>query len=387
MRAMGQVEFNLARGFLPSADPLKSLSNEYQVWEQVSHNLPKLLVAGRIRSTMEEMPIFPIEHLETPAELERAMLLLSFFGHAYVWGENNPATAIPASIAVPWYEVAKKLCRYPVLSYASYALNNWQRIDPNQPVELGNIVLLQNFLGGIDEEWFVLVHVDIEMKAAPALQILMNAQDAVVKNNAELLNQYLEVIAHSLTAMCDTLDRMPQHCDPYIYYNRVRPYIHGWKDNLALPQGLIYEGVSEYRNQPQQFRGETGAQSSIIPSFDALLDVKHQKDPLHLYLMEMREYMPTQHRDFIIQLEKRDIVRNYILKNYNHMTSLRENYNECLQLLSRFRKTHLHYAAQYIHKQSQTSLANPTQVGTGGTPFMTYLRKHKDETLKFIIEK
>ena len=33
---------------------------------------------------------------------------------------------------------------------------------------------------------------------------------------------------------------MPERCDPYIYFHRVRPYIHGWKDNPALGAGLIY---------------------------------------------------------------------------------------------------------------------------------------------------
>ena len=56
-----------------------------------------------------------------------------------------------------------------MLSYASYALDNWRRLDPASPIELGNIALLQNFLGGLDEEWFVLVHVDIEAKAGKAL--------------------------------------------------------------------------------------------------------------------------------------------------------------------------------------------------------------------------
>ncbi len=45
------------------------------------------------------------------------------------------------------------LGRPPVLSYASYALDNWRRIDRKNPIDLGNIALLQNFLGGQDEEY------------------------------------------------------------------------------------------------------------------------------------------------------------------------------------------------------------------------------------------
>ena len=34
------------------------------------------------------------------------------------------------------------------------------------------------------------------------------------------------------------------------------------------------------------------------------------------------------------------------------------------------------------HAQAQATPGNPSAVGTGGTPFMTYLRKHRDETMK-----
>ena len=71
-----------------------------------------------------------------------------------------------------------------MLSYASYALHNWRRLDPQKPIELGNVVLLQNFLGGLDEEWFVLIHIDIEAKAGPGLVGLVQAHNAARDNKA-----------------------------------------------------------------------------------------------------------------------------------------------------------------------------------------------------------
>ena len=45
-----------------------------------------------------------------------------------------------------------------------------------------------------------------------------------------------------------------------------------------------------------------------------------------------------------------------------------------------FRSTHLEYARSYIAKQSQGGKRNPADVGTGGTPFVPYLKKHRAET-------
>jgi indoleamine 2,3-dioxygenase len=53
-------------------------------------------------------------------------------------------------------------------------------------------------------------------------------------------------MAGAVQRLFATLGRMPERCDPYIYYRRVRPYIHGWKGNPALPEGLIYEGKGWY---------------------------------------------------------------------------------------------------------------------------------------------
>ncbi|MDW8106838.1 MAG: indoleamine 2,3-dioxygenase [Armatimonadota bacterium] len=372
-------EVHPERGFLPAEDPLPYLEDPYYApWEQIAGELPKLLVAGKVRAVIEAMPRLCVEHLRTERERRRAMMLLSYLGHAYVWGGEIPAERIPANLAVPWYEVSQLLGRPPVLSYASYALDNWRRLDPNAPIELGNIVLLQNFLAGLDEEWFILVHVDIEAKAARAIRQIPIALIAAEQGDEATLTHALEEVAAALETMYTVLARMPEACDPYIYYHRVRPYIHGWKNNPALPNGVVYEGVEAYGGQPQQFRGETGAQSAIIPTLDGLLGIQHADDPLKTYLMEMRLYMPPAHRRFLEVVEARSQVRPMVLSSSK--VALRDAYNACVEGIYRFRALHLNYAAQYIYKQQAKDLKNPTRVGTGGTPFMRYLKKHRDES-------
>lgn len=375
------------RGFLPHQDPLARLPQaEFAPWEVLAQALPKYMAALSVRKTVNALPDFPVALLSNDAELKRAMMIVSFIGHAYVYGERPVADRLPAVLAKPWYEIAKKMGRPPVLSYESYALDNWQRIDPQGPIEMGNIALLQNFLGGIDEEWFVIVHVDIEAKAAQGLSAIATGRRAVVAGDATALVTALKELACSLSGMYSSLCRMVEHCDPFVYFHRVRPYIHGWKNNPALPNGLIYEGVEEYGEVGQFFRGETGSQSGIIPCCDGFLGVGHKEDPLRAYLMEMRLYMPPQHRWFLEATEAEPNTRTFVQARTAE-PELLDTYNQCVDWVDKFRTKHLEFAVSYIANQAQRDPANPSQVGTGGTPFVQYLTKHRDETGAHVITK
>jgi indoleamine 2,3-dioxygenase len=368
------------RGFLPRQDPLDCLPKEFSAWDEIGRELPKLLMTGKVRSFIKQLPLLDTARLANDREINRAMRILSYLGHAYVWGEKEPADSIPPSLAVPWHQAGRMLGRPPVLSYASYALDNWRRVDVEGPIEAGNIVLLQNFLGGQDEEWFVLIHVAIEAAAAPALAAIVAAQRFVAHEEPESVADQLAIIAKSILAVNRILLRMPERCDPYIYFHRVRPYIHGWANQPSLPSGVVYEGVAEYAGKPQYLRGETGAQSSIIPALDAALGVTHVEDMLRSYLNEMRDYMPPKHRGFIEAVEAGPSVREYVLRHSQTHHTLRDLYNAAIDGLGHFRSTHLEYAHSYINKQSRGDARNPNSIGTGGTPFMPYLTKHRNET-------
>ena len=386
-------ELSPEHGFLPE-DPLEKLP-DMPALTHLGHELPKLLSARTVRHFINgQRQLLPsIPSTWRMEEYRAAMRILSFCGHAYVWEvPDEPALKLPPQLAQPWYEVAQRLGRPPVLSYASYALDNWRRLDRAKPVQLDNIVLLQNFLGGLDEEWFVVVHIQIEREAGPGLAGLLRAMKGAANDREDEVLLGLTTLASAQTAMRDTLIRMKERCDPYVYYNRVRPYIHGWKNSPALPSGLVYEGVESYAGQPQQFRGETGAQSSIVPCIDAGLGIAHAPDPLTLYLREMRDYMPPRHRSLIEVLEKTtdDLGRPW-LAGYVRDRKLRNHdlwaaYEVCVNLLSQFREIHIGYADSYIYRQHQAHASNPTAVGTGGTPFMQYLQKHLDETKQALVQ-
>jgi indoleamine 2,3-dioxygenase len=365
-------------GYLPSYDPAQSLSPGNEEWDQFGKDLPKLLMGTNFRQRVKALPQFNIDKLNGEAEVQRAMLVLSYIGQAYQWSENEAATVMPAVLAKPWYEVGKLVGRPPILSYQSYASDNWRRFDKSGVIECGNIGLLQSFLGGQDEEWFILIHIEIEKKAGKALKAIEQAQEAVVLADAEKVEAALVKLRSALAAMYEVLGRMPERCDPYIYFHRVRPYIFGWRNNPSLPDGVVYEGVDHYKGVGQKFRGETGAQSAIIPAMDGVLGIEHEKDELREYLMEMRTYMPPAHVAFIKAVEAGPSVRDFVTSTKK--SSLTEVFNDCIELVANFRAMHLEYAGTYIHAQAQATPGNPSAVGTGGTPFMVYLRKHRDET-------
>lgn len=382
-------DYDISRecGFLPKYSPaLAQLPQMFTEVQKTAAFLPKWMTTRKIRQVIKQIPEVDVEQ-ETLDEMQlrRVMQVYSYLTHAYVWGESIPANVLPRNIAVPFCKISQRIGRPPILSYASYTLDNWIRIDEAKPIEIGNIILWQNFLGGLDEDWFILIHIEIEAKAAPALAVIPPLLEGIAHNDTTTAINALQDIKDAWTNINATMSRMPEACDPYIYYNRVRPYIHGWKNNPALPEGLVYAGVEAYEEKPQQFRGSTGAQSSIIPTMDALFNIVHENDPLLEFLIELREYMPPQHRAFIKEVQKRSTLRDFVKTHMDSVPNLKDLYNDCVSLIEEFRTMHLEFAARYIHQQTAKS-NNNTEVGTGGTPFMRYLKKHRDEAVKHLLK-
>jgi indoleamine 2,3-dioxygenase len=373
--------------FLPSKDPLKKYitkSRSLQKLENIASELPKLLLTGKVQETIDglkanALSIKPLLKKNDLRELKLSMVHLSFIAHAYIWGGKKPSKILPEVISKPWVEVSSILGRPPILSYASYCLDNWYRVDKSKNISLENVALITNFLGGVDEDWFVTIHVCIENAAKDAVTAAYEISK-LKSNKDKKLDDGLRRIIISLREVNAIFSRMPEKCDPYVYYHRVRPFIFGTKDNPDLKKGLVYE--NQFNNQPQFFRGETGAQSSIMPFLDGALGIYHTKDHLRHYLNEMRDYMPPEHRSMIEEVENISKAKELI----DGSKSLTNKYNKCLEEIRKFRALHLEFAASYIHKQSQ--IKNPfgtggsTIKGTGGTPFMKYLKKHRDETEK-----
>jgi indoleamine 2,3-dioxygenase len=370
-------------GFLPVSDPLTRLAApELQPLERLGAELPQLVHSRSFRAaSVEYLSGAPAwEDLLLTLEdraLERLFMLFSYFASAYVHAPGlPPVQRLPQAIAGPLVRLAQRVERPPILSYASYCLHNWRRHDPAGPVALGNIALLQNFStpddGKRDEDWFILVHVDIEAHAGSGLQALARAPAALAQGDAAGVADILERLAASMAAMNRTLQRMPEGCSAEVYFRKVRPYIFGFFD-------VVYEGC--FDNAPQSYRGETGAQSSIVPTLLMALGVQHKNTLLTTHLGDMRTYMPAPHRRFIAeQVSVRDLVQRASASAQNGSGSrLRQIYNTCIDELIAFRSRHFEYAVSYIEKKVDNPLA------TGGTPYMPWLRQLIEETKEYYL--
>lgn len=366
----------LDRGFLPTPDPLSGFSHDrFAHIEMLGRELPQLVHDRRFREAAAQALRDGVDWSRLAdrngAEAERLFMLFSYIASAYVHSPGlPPVDRLPTAIAGPLVRLGEICQRPPILAYASYCLHNWRRIDPAGPIALGNIELLQNFSvagdGKKDEDWFILVHVDIEARAGAVLTACRSLAGTMAGGDDVRVDAVLQNLLMGLRAINKTMDRMPEGCSPEVYFRKVRPYIFGFND-------LVYEGC--FDNKPQTYRGETGAQSSIVPTLLMALGIRHKDSMLMEHLNDMRNYMPAAHRQFIAeQASVREHVLGQIRSGAEAAAPLKEMYNACLAEVIAFRSRHFEYAINYIQKK----VANP--LATGGTPYVPWLRQLIEES-------
>ncbi|CAH1243647.1 IDO1 [Branchiostoma lanceolatum] len=375
-------DFHLSedRGFLSAEDPLEFLPPYFSPWIDLARDTPKLLETKQLRERVHKLPLLDHTRLRGQQEWYLARVVLSMIGHAYVWqeGEAGVPDFLPRSVAVPWYRVSEHLGVPPIISHHCASMVNWKKKDPNGPLELDNLQLLFCITCPRDFAWFFLIPIQIEMHFTPALPLLVQAQEGVLEGNSKLTKDALTAMTPVLNKMKLTLGRMKEQCDPEVFYNQFRYFLSGWKDNPALPHGLIYEGVSD---KPFQFSGGSAAQVATVQCLDEFLGIRHDDRP-GAFLMRMRDYMLPDHRNFIAAVGKGPSVRNFVSNSDDQ--ELRTAYNTCVSLLRDFRSLHIRIIASYVIIPSKRAKGHKVEglanVGTGGTGIMSFLKSVRDTT-------
>jgi indoleamine 2,3-dioxygenase len=351
-------------GFLPEKDPRVEFApdSDFHALDQLGRDLPSLLQDKGFRARARLWKIPPLPAGPVPQSvLELYYVRVGFLASAYVNQVGlEPAMLLPSSLAVPLCDVCARLDRPPILSYDGYALLNWKRFDPAGPIALGNIDTIQNFVHLYDEHWFILVHVEIEALAARLLAAIDRAATALAAGDDATATAAVTEIAQALWSQVETLRRIPEKMDPALYFKTFRPYIRFF-------EGVVYEGVN---STPMDFRGETGAQSSVIPTVVAFFKIPHAPTMLTDHLADMRRFMPRKHRALIEAVERMPDPRGKADKHA---------YNEALEAIATFRETHFEFARRYIAAHER----DPR--GTGGTPYLQWLGQLIDETRAHMI--
>lgn len=413
-------------GFLPTDAPLERLPDSYyEPWEFIAKNLQGLILSKRLRETVDNLPVLSTDRLVGEAQWQRAYSTLAFIAHAYIWGGDKPAARVPPPVTIPFMATCDHLELPPVATYAGLVLWNWKPIFQSESADsLDNLDMIDTFTGSLDEKWFYLISVAVESRGGAIVPLMLRAIEAANNNDRATVTACLRSFAERLDELGATLARMYEHCDPHVFYNRLRPYLAGSKNmaDAGLPNGVIFDnGGSINKQRYVQFSGGSNAQSSIIQFFDIVLGVEHRPTdvkkgaddeatmkkpsrPDDNFIYEMRRYMPGPHARFLAEVSKVANIRSFVQAN-SHDRVLSIAFDACLAMLSAFRDTHIQIVSRYIiiksreakkaetgneKKPTKINLANRTKTagpdgekkdlkGTGGTSLIPFLRQARDE--------
>lgn len=419
-------------GFLPTEPPCERLNDSYyEPWEHIVDDLQGLILSQRLRGLVNKLPVLSTSSLTTESEWRRAYSVLAFIAHAYIWAESKPAERVPSPISIPFAATCKHLGLPMVATYAASVLWNWKPLFNGEPTDtLANLDTLHTFTGSLDEKWFYLVSVAIEARAGPLIPLMLDAVDHARHGRVSAVTEALHTLAERLDELGGILTRMYEHCDPYVFYNRIRPFLAGSKNmaDAGLPNGVIFDnGGPMHKQKYVQFSGGSNAQSSIFQFFDLILSVEHRPTgdkkssddhdtasakkrksaPSPNFIHEMRKYMPMAHAQFLEQVGKIANIRDFVQSHpENHELSL--SYDAALAMLSAMRDKHMQIVSRYIILQSRKSRDDHDNVsagkkgaklnlalrpkagedtkdkkslkGTGGSSLITFLRQARDET-------
>lgn len=369
MLDFAQYDVSPERGFLPAEDPLTELPPEFSEWDRLGAELPYLVLTSRVRSTLASFETPDMSVLTTKGELERAMQIICALSMAYIWTEEPAIDRLPAALAVPWAAIAKRLGRPPMITHSSVVLNNWRRIDPNDGINAENLACIQHFMGGMDEQWFFTATVALEAIGAPALLPLAEAKDAAANGDVGRVTELLGTVQQVFAEVNAALLRIYEKCEPFIFYNRIRPFLTGWDQT-----GLLFEGVSE---TPLKLHGGSAAQSSLIQAYDAALGIEHLHPETQPFLTLMRDYMPPDHCRFVEDLAKGQSVYAFVQAHKEQSPQLVKVFNQCIDELDEFRRAHMEVAVRYVLRQGKSGNDG---LGTGGTSFVPFLSEARKET-------
>ncbi|XP_021075537.1 indoleamine 2,3-dioxygenase 2 [Mus pahari] len=387
--SLGRYHISEEYGFL-LPNPLEELPDHYKPWMEIAHSLPHLIESHQLRAHVYRMPLLDCRFLKSYREQRLAHMALAAITMGFVWqeGEGQPQKVLPRSLAIPFVEVSRNLGLPPILVHSDLVLTNWTKRNPEGPLEISNLETIISFPGGESLRGFILVTVLVEKAAVPGLKALVQGVEAIRQHSQDTLLEALRQLRLSIQDITRALAQMHDYVDPDIFYSVIRIFLSGWKDNPAMPVGLVYEGVA---TEPLKYSGGSAAQSSVLHAFDEFLGIEHCKESVG-FLHRMRDYMPPSHKAFLEDLHAAPSLRDYILAcgPGGCLTA----YNQCVEALVELRSYHINVVARYIisaaTRARSRGLTHPSphaleDRGTGGTAVLSFLKSVREKTMEALL--
>ena len=396
--------FNVSgeHGFLPMKEPLHTLPSKYKELQELINKLHVKQDSGEngILGIPNEIinAVLLVPNYKTLIEEETDPYILQALYRAYTFvtsgftlelsyqefiKSGNYGVArnlLPANIAEPLVAVSNKLNVYPWLDYHyAYSHGNYIKKDPSKGLHWSNLDMACKFVGTTDEVGFIMTHVFINEISPELVNSVMeygNATKEFISIN--MTNRHLKVAGYIMQEM-NKRRREMWSASKHENYNDFRVFIMGIKGNDKIfPNGLIYENC--FDNVPQFYRGQTGAQDSIIPMMDIFTGIVdyYPDNQLTQYLLDLRTYRPLCMQNFFTDLRE-------FYKEYSIFEHLKKNkdYEGLIYLLKivdevyLFRNGHWQFVQKYIMSNTKYAFA------TGGTPITTWLINQIEAVLEF----
>jgi len=226
------------------------------------------------------------------------------------------------------------------------------------------------------------VHVAIVRHSGRIVSASQLLLDSVKQKDPESTEKALRELQECYSTLNKTLDTMWERSKSERYL-AIRTFIMGSKNQPMFPDGVMYAGVSP---KPMFFRGESGANDSLVPLADNILEITARlpNNPLTMVLKDFREYRPRNHKAFLAWAQEKAIrvgVRNYIqnLTKTGH-ADVAVRYLEVVDEIRGFRHRHWLLTKDYILKRTRHPVA------TGGSPIVTWLPNQLDAVLSVLTE-
>eukprot|EP01088_Endostelium_zonatum_P006179 TRINITY_DN18285_c0_g1_i1.p1 TRINITY_DN18285_c0_g1~~TRINITY_DN18285_c0_g1_i1.p1 ORF type:complete len:496 (-),score=95.48 TRINITY_DN18285_c0_g1_i1:162-1649(-) len=387
-------------GFLPRTDPILNIPPKYNAldnllnrmrWHQPDES-EGLLAKGTFGKTVEnELKEYKFDEIEDTMMLMALYRDYSFLASAYLLepchheylktnGESYGLgrKVLPRNIAVPFNDLAERLNMRPFMEYNTcYSLNNWVRLDPRQGVTINNIDFGRSFMNMRSEAGFILVHVAINQHSGNLVKAGIDVLKSAESDDREQFNKSLQEMRDTMVFMNQEFERMYIESNPSDY-NVFRTFIMGIKNQPMFPDGVVYEGC--FNGEPQHFRGESGANDSVIPFCDNILQITKfmPSNPLTEILRDFRSYRPEEQQAFLEWSEKTANqigTLEYAKKDGSSMVY----FLEVADQVRAFRHRHWVLTNLYIIYKSKHPIA------TGGSPISTWLPNQLLTVNDFII--